>query len=61
VHVPSSAHFNPATVTATDSIMLTTEERLNVAIKNDGGLKSFDVQGMLFPQGHNQDDGCIQL
>lgn len=53
-----------ATATApppTDPITLTVEEKLNVALKRDGGLSNFDVQGTLSLQILNQDDGFIQV
>ncbi|XP_076935065.1 coatomer subunit delta-like [Bidens hawaiensis] len=45
----------------TDPITLTVEEKLNVALKRDGGLSNFDVQGTLSLQILNQDDGFIQV
>lgn len=45
----------------TDPITLTTEEKLNVTLKRDGGLGNFDVQGTLSLQILNQDDGFIQV
>ncbi|KAI7740660.1 hypothetical protein M8C21_019756 [Ambrosia artemisiifolia] len=45
----------------TDPVTLTVEEKLNVALKRDGGLANFDVQGTLSLQILNQDDGFIQV
>ncbi|XP_058109186.1 coatomer subunit delta-like [Magnolia sinica] len=44
-----------------DPITLTTEERLNVTLKRDGGVSNFDVQGTLLLQILNQEDGLIQV
>ncbi|CAI9267995.1 unnamed protein product [Lactuca saligna] len=45
----------------TDPITLTTEEKLSVTLKRDGGVSNFDVQGTLSLQVLNQDDGFIQV
>ncbi|KAD5960339.1 hypothetical protein E3N88_11811 [Mikania micrantha] len=45
----------------TDPVTLTVEEKLNVALKRDGGFTNFDVQGTLSLQILNQDDGFIQV
>ncbi|XP_024983173.1 coatomer subunit delta-like [Cynara cardunculus var. scolymus] len=55
---------NPSRASApppTDPITLTTEEKLNVTLKRDGGVSNFDVQGTLSLQILNQDDGLIQV
>ncbi|KAL6514409.1 hypothetical protein OROHE_019017 [Orobanche hederae] len=45
----------------TDPVTLTLEEKLNVTLKQDGGISNFDLQGMLSLQILNQDDGYIQV
>ncbi|EEF35793.1 coatomer subunit delta [Ricinus communis] len=50
-----------AALAPTDPITLTVEERINVTLKRDGGLSSFDVQGQLSLQILNQEDGLIQV
>ncbi|GLT62840.1 hypothetical protein SLA2020_354430 [Shorea laevis] len=45
----------------TDPITLSVEEKLNVALKRDGGISNFDVQGTLSLQILNQEDGLIQV
>lgn len=45
----------------TDPITLTTEEKLSVTLKRDGGVSDFDVQGTLSLQVLNQDDAFIQV
>ncbi|KAL6514408.1 hypothetical protein OROHE_019016 [Orobanche hederae] len=45
----------------TDPVTLTHEEKLNVTLKQDGGIGNFDLQGMLSLQILNQDDGHIQV
>ncbi|KAL6494474.1 hypothetical protein OROGR_031274 [Orobanche gracilis] len=45
----------------TDPVTLTLEEKLNVTLKQDGGISNFDLQGMLSLQILNQDDGHIQV
>ncbi|CAA0400732.1 Coatomer subunit delta [Arabidopsis thaliana] len=45
----------------TDPFTLTVEEKLNVALRRDGGLSSFDMQGTLSLQILNQEDGFVQV
>jgi len=45
----------------TDPITLTVEEKLNVALKRDGGISNFDVQGTLSLQILSKEDGHIQV
>ncbi|CAL5210122.1 unnamed protein product [Lathyrus oleraceus] len=45
----------------TDPVTLTVEEKLNVTLKRDGGVGSFDVQGTLSLQILNQEDAHIQV
>ncbi|XP_071690650.1 coatomer subunit delta-2-like [Rutidosis leptorrhynchoides] len=58
---PSANSSRSAVAPPTDPITLTTEEKLNVTLKRDGGLSNFDVQGTLSLQILNQDDGFIQV
>ncbi|XP_011089140.1 coatomer subunit delta isoform X2 [Sesamum indicum] len=51
----------PAAPPPTDPVTVTIEEKLNVTLKRDGGVGSFDVQGTLSLQIINQDDGFIQV
>ncbi|KAK4440440.1 Coatomer subunit delta [Sesamum alatum] len=51
----------PAASPPTDPVTVTIEEKLNVTLKRDGGVGSFDVQGTLSLQIINQDDGFIQV
>ncbi|XP_048607764.1 coatomer subunit delta [Brassica napus] len=45
----------------TDPFTLTVEEKLSVALRRDGGISSFDVQGTLSLQILNQEDGFVQV
>lgn len=58
---PSANSSRAAAPPPTDPITLTTEEKLNVTLKRDGGVSNFDVQGTLSLQILNQDDGFIQV
>lgn len=58
---PSANSSRSAAPPPTDPITLTTEEKLNVTLKRDGGVSNFDVQGTLSLQVLNQDDGFIQV
>ncbi|KAJ9559274.1 hypothetical protein OSB04_013888 [Centaurea solstitialis] len=58
---PSANSSRAAALPPTDPITLTTEEKLNVTLKRDGGVSNFDVQGTLSLQVLNQDDGFIQV
>ncbi|KAL8214501.1 hypothetical protein R6Q57_003950 [Mikania cordata] len=58
---PSANSSRAAAPPSTDPITLTTEEKLNVTLKRDGGVSNFDVQGTLSLQILNQDDGFIQV
>ncbi|KAJ3669140.1 hypothetical protein LUZ60_011090 [Juncus effusus] len=57
----SSALQSKTALPPTDPITVTIEERLNIVIERNGGLRSFDLQGTLSLQILNQDDGFIQL
>eukprot|EP00268_Persea_americana_P053234 TRINITY_DN600_c0_g1_i4.p1 TRINITY_DN600_c0_g1~~TRINITY_DN600_c0_g1_i4.p1 ORF type:complete len:531 (+),score=141.46 TRINITY_DN600_c0_g1_i4:143-1735(+) len=59
---PSGGHSRPSVpLPPADPVTLTTEERLNVTLKRDGGVSNFDVQGTLSLQILNQEDGLIQV
>lgn len=58
---PTVGQSRSAAAPPTDPITLTVEEKLNVALKRDGGVSNFDVQGTLSLQILNQDDGLIQV
>ncbi|CAA2982337.1 coatomer subunit delta-like [Olea europaea subsp. europaea] len=58
---PSVGQSKPTAPPPTDPVTLTVEEKLNVTLKRDGGIGSFDVQGTLALQILNQDDGLIQV
>ncbi|XP_051145244.1 coatomer subunit delta [Andrographis paniculata] len=58
---PSIGQTKAAAPPPTDPVTLTVEEKLNVTIKQDGGIGNFDLQGTLSLQILNQDDGFIQV
>ncbi|MCL7028957.1 hypothetical protein MKW94_024003, partial [Papaver nudicaule] len=58
---PSFTQSRTAASAPTDPITLTVEEKLNVALKRDGGVSNFDVQGTLLLQILNQEDALIQV
>lgn len=58
---PSAGQSRVAAPLPTDPITLSIEEKLNITLKRDGGIGSFDLQGMLSLQILNQDDGFIQV
>ncbi|CAA0840042.1 Coatomer subunit delta [Striga hermonthica] len=58
---PSIGHSSAAAPPPTDPVTLTVEEKLNVTLKQDGGIGNFDLQGILSLQILNQDDGHIQV
>lgn len=58
---PTVGQSKPAAAPLTDPVTLTAEERINVTLKRDGGMSNFDVQGQLFLQILNPDDGLIQV
>lgn len=58
---PRTVAQSKSSLPPTDPITLTIEERLNVAIKRDGGVSNFDVQGTLSLHILNQEDGLIQF
>lgn len=58
---PKLGQSRSAAPPATDPVTLTVEEKLNVTLKRDGGVGSFDVQGTLSLQILNQEDGFIQV
>lgn len=58
---PTVGQLKPAAAPLTDPVTLTAEERINVTLKRDGGMSNFDVQGQLFLQILNPEDGLIQV
>ncbi|PIN27059.1 Medium subunit of clathrin adaptor complex [Handroanthus impetiginosus] len=58
---PSSGQSKAAALPPSDPVTLTVEEKLNVSLKQDGGIGNFDLQGTLSLQLLNQDDGFIQV
>lgn len=58
---PTVGQSRPAAPPATDPVTFTAEEKLNVTLRKDGGISSFDVQGTLSLQILNQDDAYIQV
>ncbi|KAL0357210.1 UNVERIFIED_CONTAM: Coatomer subunit delta [Sesamum calycinum] len=58
---PSIGHSKAAAPPPSDPVTLTVEEKLNVTLKQDGGIGNFDLQGSLSLQILNQDDGFIQV
>ncbi|XP_029127126.1 coatomer subunit delta isoform X1 [Cajanus cajan] len=50
-----------AALPPSDPITLTVEEKLNVTLKQDGGISNFDVQGTLSLQILDKEDGHIQV
>ncbi|KAK4438368.1 Coatomer subunit delta [Sesamum alatum] len=57
----SIGHSKAAALPPSDPVTLTVEEKLNVTLKQDGGIGNFDLQGTLSLQILNQDDGFIQV
>ncbi|KAK6159659.1 hypothetical protein DH2020_003040 [Rehmannia glutinosa] len=58
---PSLGQSKAAAPPPSDPVTLTVEEKLNVTLKQDGGIGNFDLQGTLSLQILNQDDGHIQV
>ncbi|GFQ03960.1 coatomer subunit delta-2 [Phtheirospermum japonicum] len=58
---PSIGQSTVAAPPPTDPVTLTVEEKLNVTLKQDGGIGNFDLQGILSLQILNEDDGHIQV
>ncbi|KAK4377105.1 hypothetical protein RND71_003401 [Anisodus tanguticus] len=52
---------SPTAPLPTNPVTLTVEEKINVALKRDGGISNFNVQGTLALQILNQEDGLIQV
>ena len=59
--VKPTSQTRAAVALPTDPFTLTVEEKLNVALRRDGGISSFDMQGTLSLQILNQDDGFVQV
>ncbi|GAB4835887.1 hypothetical protein Ancab_000806 [Ancistrocladus abbreviatus] len=58
---PISQKSKSAAPPLTDPITLTVEEKLNVALRRDGALSSFDVQGQLLLQILEEKDAYFQV
>ncbi|KAG8368860.1 hypothetical protein BUALT_Bualt15G0090600 [Buddleja alternifolia] len=58
---PTIGQSKAAALPLSDPVTLTVEEKLNVTLKQDGGIGNFDLQGTLSLQILNQDDGLIQV
>lgn len=58
---PSAGQSRTAAPPLSDPVTVSIEEKLSVTLKRDGGIGSFDLQGMLSLQILNQDDGFIQV
>lgn len=58
---PKVGQSRSAAPPPTDPVTLTVEEKLIVALKRDGGLSNFDVQGQLSLQILNQGNALIQV
>lgn len=58
---PSVGQSKAVAPPPTDPVTLTVEEKLNVTLKQDGGIGNFDLQGTLSLQILNQEDGFIQV
>lgn len=58
---PSAVSSRSSALPPSDPVTVTIEEKLNVVVKRDGGINSFDVQGTLALQVLNDADGFIQL
>ncbi|CAG7911971.1 unnamed protein product [Brassica rapa] len=59
--VKPTGQTRAAVAAPTDPFTLTVEEKLNVALRRDGGISSFDMQGTLSLQILNQEDGFVQV
>ncbi|KZV22705.1 coatomer subunit delta-like [Dorcoceras hygrometricum] len=58
---PSIGQSKTAAPPPSDPVTLTVEEKLNVTLKQEGGIGNFDLQGTLSLQILNQEDGQIQV
>ncbi|KAL9273196.1 Coatomer subunit delta-like protein [Drosera capensis] len=58
---PASLKSKSAAPPPTDPITLTVEEKINVSLRRDGALSSFDVQGQLSLQILEEKDAYIQV
>ncbi|CAH9079554.1 unnamed protein product [Cuscuta europaea] len=58
---PSTGQSKTAGLPLTDPVTFSVEEKLNVTLKRDGGGSHFDMQGILYLQILNQEDGFIQV
>uniref|UniRef100_A0A0E0AUN5 Coatomer subunit delta n=1 Tax=Oryza glumipatula TaxID=40148 RepID=A0A0E0AUN5_9ORYZ len=58
---PCSLQSRSSPLPPSDPVTVAVEEKLNVAVKRDGGVNNFDVQGTLALQVLNDADGLILL
>ncbi|KAL0454483.1 UNVERIFIED_CONTAM: Coatomer subunit delta [Sesamum latifolium] len=58
---PTIGQSKTAALPPSDPVTLTVEEKLNVTLKQDGGIGNFDLQGTLSLQILDQDHGFIQV
>jgi len=58
---PSGIQSRLSSVPLSDPIAVAIEEKINVAVKRDGGIHNFDIQGILALQVLNDTGGFIQL
>ncbi|KAL0375928.1 UNVERIFIED_CONTAM: Coatomer subunit delta [Sesamum calycinum] len=58
---PTIGQSKAAALPPSDPVTLTVEEKLNVTLKQDGGIGNFDLQGTLSLQILDQDHGFIQV
>eukprot|EP00252_Welwitschia_mirabilis_P008750 TRINITY_DN2088_c0_g1_i2.p1 TRINITY_DN2088_c0_g1~~TRINITY_DN2088_c0_g1_i2.p1 ORF type:complete len:529 (+),score=130.01 TRINITY_DN2088_c0_g1_i2:321-1907(+) len=58
---PYIGHSKAPVPVATDPITITVEEKLNVALRRDGGLSKLEVQGALALLIQQKEDGFIQV
>lgn len=58
---PSGIRSRLPSVPPSDPITVAIEEKINVTVKRDGGIRNFDIQGSLALQVLNDANGFIQL
>ncbi|EYU33273.1 hypothetical protein MIMGU_mgv1a004406mg [Erythranthe guttata] len=58
---PSVGQSKPAAALPSDPVTLTVEEKLNITLKQDGGIGNFDLQGTLALHILSHSDGLIQV
>ncbi|KAL6531612.1 hypothetical protein OROMI_027975 [Orobanche minor] len=58
---PSISQSRPAASPQSHTVTLTVEEKLHVTLKQDGGIRNFDLHGILSLHLLNEDDGFVQV